>query len=94
MLDELIGVWYVRVNYYYQGKQSSETQLNRRRGYRVCYFRERGWENLVGGDKREGRAFLGCSRGDGSDGRRNNSSEAMSEITVVRGKFKATEARA
>lgn len=40
------------------------------------------------------RAFLGCSGGDGSDGRRNSSSEALSEITVVRGRFKATEARA
>lgn len=43
----------------------------------------------------EGRtAFFGCLGGDSSGGRRNSSSEAPSEIMVVRGKFKATEARA
>ena len=48
--------------------------------------------------KEDGKILLevtrGCSGGDGSDGRRNSSSEALSKITVVRGKFKATEARA
>lgn len=27
------------------------------RGCRARYFRERGWENLVGGDKREGQSL-------------------------------------
>ena len=60
----------------------------------MCYFRDIGWENLVGGDKGEGQSLPWMFKRRGSDGRRNSSSEALSEITVVRGKFKATEARA